>query len=142
MTYFSSQFLGFDKSAMVNIPVPTDSTGISKFGYLKKQLKTVNRCTWISLNSNTPVEDNNDNWTNVYFNHSEKQTDFYSIIKTADNDYVPSYKLPLIAGRNLEASDTIKEFLVNEMFLKNLGITNPQEALNKEIRLYKTVGDQ
>ena len=139
MTYFTSQSLGFDKSAMVNIPVPTDSAGISKFGFLKKQLKTVNGVQAISLNSNTPVEDNNDNWTNVYFNHAEKQTDFYSIFKTADNDYVPGYKLPLIAGRNLEASDTIKEFLVNEMFLKNLGITNPQDAINKEIGLYKTI---
>jgi putative ABC transport system permease protein len=138
MTFFTGQSLGFDKSAMVNIPVPTDSAGISKFGYLKKRLKSVNGVHEISLNSNTPVEDNNDNWTNVYFNHAEKQTDFYSIFKTADNDYVPGYKLPLIAGRNLEASDTIKEFLVNEMFLKNLGITYPQDALNKEIRLFKT----
>ena len=137
MNFFTSQSLGFDKSAMVNIPLPTDSAGVSKFGFLKKQLKTVNGVLEISLNSNTPVEDNNDNWTNVFFNHAEKQTDFYSIFKTADNDYVPGYKLPLIAGRNLEASDTIKEFLVNEMFLKNLGITNPQDGLNKEIDLYK-----
>ena len=138
MTYFTSQSLGFDKSAMVNIPVPTDSAGVSKFGFLKKQLRTVNGVQQISLNSNTPVEDNNDNWTNVVFNHAAKQTDFYSIFKMADNDYVPGYKLPLIAGRNLEASDTIREFLVNEMFLKNLGITNPQDALNKEISLSKT----
>ena len=139
MNFFTSQSLGFDKSAIVNIPLPTDSAGISKFRFLKKQLKTVNGVQSISLNSNTPVEDNNDNWSNVFFNHAEKQTDFYSIFKTADNDYVPGYKLPLIAGRNLEASDTIKEFLVNEMFLKNLGINNPQEAINKEISLYKTI---
>jgi predicted permease len=138
MSFFSSQSLGFDKTAIVNIPVPTDSAGISKFGYLKKQLMTVNGVQVASLNSNTPVEDNNDNWTNVYFNHAEKQTDFYSIFKMADNDYLPGYKLPLVAGRNLEASDTIREFLVNEMFLTNLGITNPQDAINKEIGLSKT----
>ena len=138
MTFFTSQSLGFDKSAIVNIPLPTDSAGISKFAYLKKQLKIVNGVQEISLNSNTPVEDNNDNWSNVFFNHAEKQTDFYSIFKMADNDYVPGYKLPLVAGRNLEPSDTIREFLVNEMFLKNLGINNPQDALNKEISLSKT----
>jgi putative ABC transport system permease protein len=138
MTFFTSQPLGFDKSAMVNIPVPTDSAGISKLEFLKKKLQAVHGVQEISLNSNTPVEDNNDNWTNVYFDHAEKQTDFYSIIKSADNDYVPGYKLPLIAGRNLEASDTIKEFLVNEMFLKNLGITDPRNGLNKEISFSKT----
>jgi ABC-type antimicrobial peptide transport system permease subunit len=138
MNFFTSQPLGFDKSEMINIPVPTDSTGISKLEYLKKQLKTVHGVLEISLNSNTPVEDNNDNWTNVYFNHAIKQTDFYSIFKSADNDYIPGYKLPLVAGRNLEASDTIKEFLVNEMFLKNLGITDPKDGLNKEISFSKT----
>ena len=34
----------------------------------------------------------------------------------------------------MEASDTTREFLVNEMLVKNLGITNPQMALNKEIK--------
>ncbi len=68
------------------------------------------------------------------FDHSPKQVDFYSITKSADNDYVPTYKLPLVAGKNLEASDTMREFLVNEMLVKNLGITNPQNALNKEIK--------
>ena len=138
MTFFTSQPLGFNKNAVVNIPVPTDSAGISKFGYLKKQLKAVSGIQEVSFNSNTPVEDNNDNWSMVFFNHAEKQTDFYSILKSADNEYVPGYQLPLIAGRNLEASDTIKEFLVNEMFLKNLGISNPQDALNKEISFSKT----
>ncbi len=137
MIFFTSQPLGFNKNAVVNIPVPTDSAGISRLEYLKKQLKGIHGIQSVSFNSNTPVEDNNDNWTMVYFNHSEKQTDFYSILKSADEEYIPGYQLALLAGRNLEASDTIREFLVNEMFLKNLGITRPQDALNKEISFSK-----
>ena len=136
MAFFTSQSLGFDKNAIVNIPIPTDSMGISKIDYLRKELKAVNGIQTVSFNSNTPVEDNNDNWTNIKFDHATKQTDFYSIFKSADNEYLPGYKLPLIAGRNIEESDTIKEFLVNEMLLRNLGIRNPQDALNKEINLY------
>ena len=138
MIFFTSQPLGFNKNAIVNIPVPTDSAGLSRLGFLKKQLKAVNGIRDVSFNSNTPVEDNNDNWTMVYFNHAEKRTDFYSIQKSADEEYIPGYQLPLIAGRNLEPSDTIREFIVNEMFLTNLGITNPQDALNKEISFSKT----
>ena len=133
MNFFTSQPLGFDKDAIVNIPLPTDSIGNSKLSYLKQQLKDVNGIERVSFNSNTPVEDNNDSWTMFNFNHAIKQVDFYSIIKMADNDYVPVYKLPLIAGRNIEASDTMREVLVNEMVLKNLGIKNPHDALNKEI---------
>jgi putative ABC transport system permease protein len=131
MNFFTSQPLGFDRDAIVNIPLPTDSIGNSKLSYLKQQLKGVDGIEAISYSSNTPVEDNNDNWTMFNFNHAIKQVDFYSIIKMADNDYVPVYKLPLIAGRNIEASDTMREVLVNEMVLKNLGIKNPEDALNK-----------
>jgi len=134
MIFFSNQPLGFDKSAIVNIPVPTDSIGNTKLDYLKQQLKKLNGIQRVSFSSNTPVENNTDNWGMFFFNHAAKQVDFYSIQKLADNDYVPTYKLPLIAGRNMEASDTIKDFLVNESLLKLLGITNPQDALNKEIK--------
>ena len=139
MSFFTSQSLGFEKNAVVNIPIPTDSAGISKIDFLKKELKAVSGIQTVSFNSNTPVEDNNDSWTNIKFDHATKQTDFYSIIKLADDEYVPSYRLPLIAGRNIGPSDTIKEFLVNEMLLRNLGIRNPQDALNKEINLYGNV---
>jgi putative ABC transport system permease protein len=134
MNFFSSQPLGFDKEAIVNIPVPTDSVNNLKLAFLKQQLENVNGVQLVSFSSNTPVEDNTDNWSMFNFDHSPKQVDFYSIFKTADKDYVPTYRLPLVAGRNLEASDTMKEFLVNEMLVKNLGIKNPEEALGKEIK--------
>jgi ABC-type antimicrobial peptide transport system permease subunit len=136
MNYFSSQPLGFEKDAIVNIPFPADSVGLSKLDYLKKQLSGVSGIQNVSFSSNTPVEDDNDNWTTFKFNHAIKETDFYAINKWTDNEYVPTYKLPLIAGRNLVASDTAREFLVNEMLIKNLGITNPRDALNKEINLW------
>lgn len=136
MAFFTSQPLGFDKTAMVNIPIPSDSLSHTKLDFLKKELKSVRGIQVVSFNSNTPAEDNNDNWTNIKFDHAQKQTDFYSIYKVADNEYVPGFKLPLVAGRNLEPSDTVREFLVNEMVLRNLGIKDPKTALNKEIYIY------
>jgi putative ABC transport system permease protein len=136
MTFFTSQSLGFDKTTTVNVPIPTDSISLGKLDYLKKELKLVSGIQNVSFNSNTPVEDNNDNWTNIKFDHAEKQTDFYSIFKVADDDYVPGFKLPLVAGRNLEPSDTIREFLVNEMVLRNLGITDPNKALQKQVYVF------
>jgi putative ABC transport system permease protein len=136
MNYFTSQPLGFDKSAVVNLPFPTDSIDLGKLDYLKHRLSSVTGVKTVSFSSNTPVEDDNDMWSTLRFNGAIKETDFYAITKFADDQYVATYKLPLIAGRNIAASDTAKEFLVNQALIKNLGIKNPQDALNKQISIW------
>jgi predicted permease len=134
MNFFANQPLGFDKDAIVNVPLPTDSISNTKLNYLKQQLQTINGIRAVSFNATTPIEDNHDSWAMPTFNNASKQVDFWSIVKIADNDYVPVYKLPLIAGRNIHPSDTMKEYLVNEMFMHNLHINNPNNILGKEIK--------
>jgi len=136
MDYFTSRPIGFDKNAIVNVPFPSDSIGFSKLNYLRKRLADTRNIQNVSFSSTTPVEDDDDNWSTFNFNHKVKGTDFYAIVKFADNQYQPVYKMPLVAGRNLEPSDTSKEFLVNETLIKNLGIKNPADALNKDISLW------
>ena len=89
----------------------------------------------VSFNSNTPVEDDNNMFTTFKFDHAIKDADFQAITKFADNDYVPTYKLQLVAGRNLQPSGPTKEFLVNESFVKSLGLKKPEDILNKEISI-------
>ena len=136
MNYFTSQPLGFEKEAIINVPFPSDSANISKLDYLRSELSVIKGVQQVSFSSNTPVEDNNDSWTTFRFDHAAKETDFYAINKSTDYEYVPTYRLPLVAGRNLHPSDTVREFLVNETLVKSLGITDPQLVLNKEIDLW------
>ncbi len=136
MNYFMNQPLGFDKNAIVNVPFRVDSLRISRLDYLKQQLLSVNGVQAVSFSSNTPVEDANDIWTTFKFNHAIKEADFKAILKFADNGYVPAYKLPLVAGRNLQVSGYTREFLVNESMMKSLGFNNPNEILNKEISIW------
>ena len=136
MNYFTSQPLGFEKEAIINVPFPSDSANISKLDYLRSELSVIKGVQQVSFSSNTPVEDNNDSWTTFRFDHAAKETDFYAINKSTDYEYVPTYRLPLVAGRNLQPSDTVREFLVNETLVKSLGITDPQLVLNKEIDLW------
>ncbi|MFC0515383.1 ABC transporter permease [Mucilaginibacter angelicae] len=136
MNYFMDQPLGFDKDAIINVPFRVDSVRLSKLDYLKKQLLSVSGVQAVSYSSNTPVENGNDTWSVLKFDHAVKETDFKVITKFADNGYVPAYKLPLIAGRNLQPSNTTKEFLVNESLLKSLGLKKPEDILNKEISIW------
>ncbi|WP_419698061.1 ABC transporter permease [Mucilaginibacter sp. NFX135] len=139
MNYFMNQPLGFDKDAVINVPFRIDTTLDGKLDYLKKQLLTVNGVQSVSLSTNTPIENGNDMWSPVKFYRSVKGADFQAIVKFADNEYVPTYKLPLVAGRNVQPSDTVGEFLVNESLLKNLGVKKPEDILNKDISTWNDV---
>ncbi|WP_121355018.1 ABC transporter permease [Flavisolibacter nicotianae] len=131
MDYFMDQPLGFDKDAIVTIPYRPDSTQ----DYLRQQLLSINGVKAVSFSSNTPAEDDNNKFTTFKFDNAIKDADFQAITKFADNEFVPTYKLQLVAGRNLQPSGWTKEFLVNESFVKNLGLKKPEDILNKEVSM-------
>jgi ABC-type antimicrobial peptide transport system permease subunit len=116
------------------VPYRPDSTGGKLTDYLKHQLLSIG-AQGLSFNSNTPVEDDNNMFTAFKYDHAIKDQDFQAVVKFADQDYVPTYKLQLIAGRNLKPSGPTVEFLVNESLVKSLGIKNPNDILNKEISM-------
>jgi ABC-type antimicrobial peptide transport system permease subunit len=136
MNYFMDQPLGFDKDAIINVPFRTDTVWFRKGDYLRQQLMSLNGVKAVTFSSNTPVEDGNDMWSTLKFDHSVKDADFKAITKFADDEYVPAYKLQLVAGRNLQPSKLTREFLVNESLMKSLGIEKPEEILNKEISIW------
>jgi ABC-type antimicrobial peptide transport system permease subunit len=136
MDYFINQPLGFDKDAIVNVPYRVDSARISRMDYVKKQLLSLNGVQAVSFSSNTPAEGGNDTWNTLKYDHAIKESDFYAITKFADEEYVPTYKLQLVAGRNLQKSPYTKEFLVNESLVKSLGLTKPEDILNKQIAIW------
>jgi ABC-type antimicrobial peptide transport system permease subunit len=136
MNYFMDQPLGFDKDAIINVPFRVDTAFFRREEHLKQQLLSVSGVQAVTFSSNTPVEDADDIWSTFKFDHAIKDADFKAITKFADNEYVPAYKLQLIAGRNLQPSGMTREFLVNESFMKSLGIKNPDEILNKEISMW------
>jgi putative ABC transport system permease protein len=136
MGYFMDQPLGFDKDAIINVPFRVDSLRISRLDYLKRQLLSINGVQAVTYSSNTPVEDGNDIWSTFKFDHAIKEEDFKVITKFADDEYVPAYKLQLIAGRNLQPSKYTREFIVNESLVKSLGLKKPEDILNKEISIW------
>lgn len=135
MDYFKSHSMGFDKSAVVNISFPSDSVGQSKLDYLKTKVMELGGVKNVSFSFASPADDGN--WSsNLRFDNAAEGTNWNTNLKWADADYLKTYGLSLVAGRNLYPSDTAREFLVSETFLKKLGITDPQQAINKQVDLW------
>jgi predicted permease len=135
MRFFNHSPMGFNKEALVNVPFPNDSAGRSKMDYVRNRLLSTSGISDMSFNSQSP-SDNDNWWTGFNFDHSKKGVDFAAISKFADANYLSAYQLPLVAGRNMTRTDSIREFLVNESLVKKLGLTDPNAVLNKEIDLW------
>ena len=135
LNYFTETPMGFNKEAIVTVPFPADSASLTKLNYLHDRLSAVKGIQSISFNNASPADESNW-WTGINFDHAKKETNFGVLSKWVDPGYLSTYSLPLVAGRNITTTDSIKEFLINETLVKRLGFSDPHDVLNKEINLW------
>lgn len=134
--YFLNQPPGFDKEAIVNVPFRPDSTGSVLTDYLRSELLSSGGIQSVSFSSTTPMEKDDDLWTTFQLDHAEDDGGRQAIVKFADEGYIPTYKLQLIAGRNLKPSGYTQEFLVNESLVKALGYREAKDILGKDLSIW------
>ena len=51
--------------------------------------------------------------------------------KIGNHEFIPFYKMKIVAGRNLAPSDSLEEFVINEAYTRALGFAKPQDAIGK-----------
>jgi predicted permease len=135
MNFFRNATLGFDKAAIINVPIPGDSISHLKMVYLRDKLSQSPNIKNVSFSYSSPSADGN--WHSDFkFDHAPKNTNFSANLKWADPDYFKTYNIEFVAGRPYYPSDTVREFVVNETLLKKLGITDPKQAIGKEINFW------
>jgi len=138
MNYFKNASLGFDKAAIINVPIPGDSANHTKIDWLRDHLLSNTSILNASFSYASPSSDGN--WQSDFkFDHAAKSTHFSANLKWADAAYFKTYNLQFVAGRPYYPNDTVKEFVVNETLLSKLGVRKPQEAIGKEINFWDGV---
>src|SRR5699024_7516130 len=55
------------------------------------------------------------------------------MFKNVDSDYIGLYDIPLLAGNNVESSDTTRSFVINEVARKAFGFKTPEDAIGKQL---------
>ncbi len=74
--------------------------------------------------------------TIVRYDHRPEAEEFSIQVKMADQAYLETFDLELVAGRNFFIKrDTVDEALVNRAFGRLLGIPDPEALLGKEVQL-------
>ena len=140
MHYSKTTDLGFTKNAVVMLPVPlTDSIGKTRMQTLSNKLRQVTGVENISFCNEAPASEANHN-TDLRYDNRAKIEPYEIATKEADNQYLQLFVIKLAAGRNFFPSDTAREYVVNETFVKKLGLKNPQDILNKNIEVGNKTG--
>jgi putative ABC transport system permease protein len=138
MDFFQKKDLGFDRDAIVTIPIPEKETPSvanmgSKMRTLKNEVATLHGVLRVSLSS-TPPSSGSVSGTN--FTIAGKEDNFGTQVKQVDGDYVDLYKLELVAGKNIADRDTATGFLVNEKLVKTVGFNSADEIIGKELKTW------
>lgn len=131
--YFKKADMGFNKDAIVLTPLPVQDK--SKMQTLENQLLQVPGVQEVSFAFSEPAS-NNYNTTNLRFDTRQEDEKFQINTKPADDKYLETFGIQLVAGRNIFPSDTVREYLINETTVEKLGLKSPQEAIGKNLKVW------
>jgi predicted permease len=135
MNYFKNAPMGFDKDAIVNINIPGDSLSMTKREALKTQLLEQPSIKNVSYGTFAITDESH--WGSSFaFDNAPKDVDFNADLKWADADVFKTYSLQMVAGKPYRPSDTVREFVVNETLVKQLGLRSPQDIIGKKINMW------
>lgn len=130
--YFRTVPMGFDKDAILITHMPDNS----KMRLLRNQLVQTPGVEKVSFSFASPMDVNTD-WNSDIIYNGVPQHDFGVNLKWADSVYPSLYHFRLLAGRLVPGPYTM---IVNESFLRKLGIHRPSDALGAKV-IINGIGD-
>ncbi len=134
MNFIHNTDLGFEKSDLYLVSLPTFETDKAKL--FREQLKSLSGVKDVSLSLVSPMS-NSVSTTNVNYAGRADDEKFGIDSFCADSNYLKTYGIKLICGRNIRSADSATEYLVNETFVKKLGLKNPAEVLGKNLKVHR-----
>lgn len=131
--YFNKMDMGFDKETSVLLQVPADSLHTRKA--FKETLLHTPGIAGTAYSNVAPSSEGS--WTSSIFLDGKKISEPNPNIFYTDDAFLSVYEIPLVAGRNIQPADTMKEVVVNQAFLKAAGFGNAYDILGKTITIYE-----
>ncbi|AHF14713.1 ABC transporter permease [Niabella soli] len=134
MNLFQNADPGFDKAAILTVPMANDTSHPSKDA-LKLQLQQLAGVKEVSMSAFSPMDQAG--WDDDFkFDNADRKTGFKADFKWADVDYFKTYNLRFIAGGPYSPADTVNGFVVNELLAKKSGFKNPADIIGKKISFW------
>ena len=121
-----NQDMGFKKDAIITFATPYNYRHPdNKQFILQQKLRSIPGIQKLSLAGPPPAYQGYNISTMKMIGKNGKEIETSVEVKQADTNYFDLYKMKLLAGRNLEQSDTEKEYVINETYARMLGYKDP-----------------
>lgn len=124
--------LGFKKDAIIVINSPWKNRTTSRNQVFMNKLKAIPQIEMIAVGKDAPSSSSS-NSTEATYKDGKKEIKINLEEKYGDKNYIDVYKIKLLAGRNLQLSDTTRGFLINTTCAKIFGFKNPKDAVGKQV---------
>jgi putative ABC transport system permease protein len=133
INYSINSDIGFNKEAIIKFELPFSRARDTTAAHSKQLLHEIKSLPGVAIASTgffSPAG-NEVAFTNISYNNGKEELKPNTQIRWGDPDFIKVYQLKLVAGRNVEPSDSIREFLVNETYAHAIGFVHAEQALNK-----------
>ncbi|MCF2489273.1 ABC transporter permease [Dyadobacter sp. CY347] len=132
LSYVQSKDLGFRKDAIITVSLPNlPAQDIGKMRTFRNLAAALPEVSQVSYSMGGPPQSGWTSQTVVRFDSRPNEEPYAPQQAWIDADYIGLYDLKLLAGRNVQPSDTAREALINETFMKRLGFTQPSDVVGK-----------
>ncbi|MBF8963935.1 ABC transporter permease [Pontibacter sp. FD36] len=136
MQYLRNKDLGFDKDAVVTVPLPRENS--EKIEALRDEILKNPALNGLTFGSAPPSSEIT-RLSAFRFGNPENIIPFQAHMKSADEHYLELFDIKLITGRMFRADgfekDSVMQVLINETMRRKLDIQQPEEAIGKSIYL-------
>jgi putative ABC transport system permease protein len=127
---FQQADMGFQQTSLVSVLLP--KTTETERQALRNQLSSIPGVERVTFQYRPPASDSYMGGS-VRFDNRADWEKFPIRDRYGDAQYLQTYGLKLVAGRNFIERDSLPEVVVNEAFVRKLGLRNPEQALGKAI---------
>ena len=132
ISYTLNKDLGFKKDAIIYFETNMDDTVRNRVMVLRNKIKAIPGIKTISL-SDGPITTSFTSNLIMHYQDDKKRLATMVQVKIGDSNFIKLYGLKSLAGNNLQQSDTVKEYIINETYAHILGFQDPQQAIGKFI---------
>ncbi|WP_346320523.1 ABC transporter permease [Chitinophaga sp. YIM B06452] len=136
MKFFREKPIGFDKESVLMVELPSDSALAARYPVLREKMKAIPGVEAATFCMEAPSA----SWfwgAEFFFNNKTEMEPFMVARQFGDTAYLHTFGIPVVAGRQPFYSDTVREVLVNETFVKKMSLPNNEAVLGKRLSFHQ-----